>query len=126
MDPKITRKGKEKNVKKNKGDYVYSNKRVRQVENLMKTSHKKGENEKKNWKRKYYLLIIHSLRFFVFSDISFTQSLADVSYNDGITACIKDLNEDFRKVWEILNDNNMCLVYVILSFLGCLKKILSI
>ena len=33
-----------------------------------------------------------------FSDISFTQSLADVSYNDGITACIKDLNEDFRKV----------------------------
>ena len=51
MDPKITRKGKEKNIKKNKGGYVYGNKRVRQVENLMKTSHKKGEkgeNEKKN------------------------------------------------------------------------------
>lgn len=48
MDPKITRKGKEKNAKKNKGDYVYGNKRVRQVENLIKKSDKKGENEKKN------------------------------------------------------------------------------
>lgn len=48
MDPKITRKGKEKNAKKNKGDYVYCNKRVRQVENLIKKSDKKGENEKKN------------------------------------------------------------------------------
>ena len=48
MDPKITRKGKEKNAKKNKGDYVYGNKRVRQVENLINKSHKKGENEKKN------------------------------------------------------------------------------
>ena len=51
MDPKITRKGKEKNAKKNKGDYVYGNKRVRQVENLINKSDKKGEkgeNEKKN------------------------------------------------------------------------------
>ena len=36
MDPKITRKGKEKNRIKNKGDYKYGNKRVRQVEELMK------------------------------------------------------------------------------------------
>ena len=48
MDPKITRKGKEKNLKKNKCDYVYGNKRVRQLENLINKSHKKEENEKKN------------------------------------------------------------------------------
>jgi len=51
MDPKITRKGKEKNTKKNKGDYVYSNKRVRQVESLMKKSHKKGEKEENEKKK---------------------------------------------------------------------------
>ena len=41
MDPKITRKGKEKNRIKNKGDYKYGNKRVRQLENLINKSHKK-------------------------------------------------------------------------------------
>jgi hypothetical protein len=33
MDPKITRKGKEKNQLKNKNDYKYNQKRVRQYEN---------------------------------------------------------------------------------------------
>ena len=32
MDPKITRKGKEKNQRKNKNDYKYNQKRVRQYE----------------------------------------------------------------------------------------------
>lgn len=45
MDPKITRKGKEKNIKKNKGDYKYGNKRVRQVEDLMNKSHNKEEKQ---------------------------------------------------------------------------------
>lgn len=50
MDPKITRKGKEKNRIKNKGDYKYGNKRVRQVEDLMNKSHKKEEIKKIDYK----------------------------------------------------------------------------
>ena len=34
MDPKITRKGKEKNQLKDKSVYKYNNKRVRQYENM--------------------------------------------------------------------------------------------
>ena len=52
MDPKITRKGKEKNIIKNKGDYKYGNKRVRQVEELMNKSHKKEEIKKIDYKIK--------------------------------------------------------------------------
>ena len=48
MDPKITRNGKEKNRNKNKGDYKYGNKRVRQVEDLMNKHNKKEEINKKN------------------------------------------------------------------------------
>jgi hypothetical protein len=48
MDPRNTRKGKEKNVNKNKNDYKYSNKRVRQYEALLlkETKEKYDKNKK--------------------------------------------------------------------------------
>jgi hypothetical protein len=50
MDNFNNRKGKEKNVKKDKGSYKYGNKRVRQVENLYKK--KTGKMEKDDNKKK--------------------------------------------------------------------------
>lgn len=48
MDPKITRKGKEKNQNKDKSGYKYGNKRVRQYENLQsKQSKDKNDKNKK-------------------------------------------------------------------------------
>tara|TARA_B100000925_G_C22005408_1_gene473423 strand:- start:832 stop:981 length:150 start_codon:yes stop_codon:yes gene_type:complete len=47
MDPKITRKGKEKNQNKDKSAYKYGNKRVRQYEALQsKQSTEKNEKNK--------------------------------------------------------------------------------
>ena len=50
MDNFNNRKGKEKNVKKDKGSYKYGNKRVRQVENLYnkKTGKMEKDDNKKN------------------------------------------------------------------------------
>ena len=48
MDPKITRKGKEKNQNKDKSSYRYGNKRVRQYEALLlkQTKETKETNDK--------------------------------------------------------------------------------
>ena len=50
MDPKITRKGKEKNQNKDKSGYKYGNKRVRQYEALQ--SKERKETKKTNDKNK--------------------------------------------------------------------------
>ena len=47
MDPKITRKGKEKNQNKDKSGYKYGNKRVRQYENLQSKEKKKQSDDSK-------------------------------------------------------------------------------
>ena len=47
MDPRNTRKGKEKNVNKNKNDYKYSNKRVRQYEALISKQSKETNDKNK-------------------------------------------------------------------------------
>ena len=54
MDQKNNRKGKEKNLKKDKSSYKYSNKRVRQYEALQsKQTNDKNKNDKnKNDKNK--------------------------------------------------------------------------
>ena len=51
MDPKNTRKGKEKNLKKDKSSYKYGNKRVRQYEALQSNQSKQSkETNDKNKK----------------------------------------------------------------------------
>ena len=46
MDPKITRKGKEKNQRKNKSDYKYNQKRVRQYESQLLKQQHQGQDKK--------------------------------------------------------------------------------
>ena len=47
MDPKNTRKGKEKNLKKDKSAYKYGNKRVRQYEALQSKQSKEINDKNK-------------------------------------------------------------------------------
>jgi len=47
MDPKNTRKGKEKNLKKDKSAYKYGNKRVRQYEALQSKQSKEKNDKNK-------------------------------------------------------------------------------
>ena len=47
MDPKITRKGKEKNQNKDKSAYKYGNKRVRQYKALQSKEKKKQSDDSK-------------------------------------------------------------------------------
>jgi len=46
MDPINTRKGKEKNLKKDKSAYIYNNKRVRQYESIQCRKNSSSDNDK--------------------------------------------------------------------------------